>query len=145
MKRIMALDVGDVRIGVALSDPLGMIASPFEVIDRKKIKALDRIAEIVKQKNVGVIVSGMPYSLDGSLKVQAEKVKAFLEKLEEKIEGIEIKTMDERYTTTQADKTLNEMTNKDAREKRKVVDKVAATIILQNYLEMMRNKQQTAE
>lgn len=135
MKRIMALDVGDVRIGVALSDPMGMIASPFEVIDRNKTKAVKRIREIIQEKSVGLVVSGIPVSLDGSEKVQAQKVREFLDKLKEEIKDIVIETMDERLSTVSANKMLNESTKKNAMEKRKVVDKVAATIILQNYLD----------
>lgn len=136
--RILALDVGDVRIGVAISDPMGMIASPLEVIDRKKVKALYRIKDLIRENNVELIVSGMPKSLDGTEKIQAQKVRQFLEKLKQKIKGIEIVTIDERYSTVSADKILNFSNRKGAIEKRKVVDKVAATVILQTYLDMKK-------
>lgn len=138
--RVMALDVGDVRIGVAVSDALRMIASPFEVIDRNKTEPIKRIKEIVKEKVVTRIVVGMPISLDGNKKVQAQKVEAFLEILKSEMGNIEIVTIDERFSTVSADRMLKESTKKDAREKRKVVDKVAATIILQNHLDMTKGK-----
>lgn len=138
--RVMALDVGDVRIGVALSDPLRMIASPFEVIDRNKVDYLKRIKEIIKEKTVTRLVIGMPISLDGTKKVQAQKVEIFIEEMKKELSGMEIDTIDERFSTVSADRMLNESTKKDAREKRKVVDKVAATIILQNYLDMKKGK-----
>ncbi len=136
--RIMALDIGDVRIGVAVSDALGMIASPFEVIDRKKVKAAKRIAEIVKEKDVKKIIAGLPLSLDGTEKVQAEKVRAFIEKLKTEVKNIEIETVDERFTTVTADSILSTNTKGGAIEKRKSVDKVAAAVILQSYLDRKR-------
>lgn len=138
--RVMALDVGDVRIGVALSDALRMIASPFEVIDRGKTEPIKRIKEIIKERTVTRIVIGMPISLDGTKKVQAQKVEAFIAELKNELGEIEMETIDERLSTVSADKMLRESTKKDAREKRKVVDKVAATIILQNYLDMKKGR-----
>ncbi len=140
MKKYLALDIGDVRIGVAKSDVLGMFASPLEVIDRRKTKAVKRIKEICESENTKNIVVGIPKSLDGSEKRQAEKVREFIDKLKKVIKDLDIIEVDERFSTVSADRMLNEMTKKDAKQKRKVVDKVAATIILQTYLDMNSRK-----
>lgn len=134
-KKYVALDVGDVRIGVAKSDIMGILATPLEVIDRRKVKAVKRIEEILTQENTKSLVIGIPKSLDGTEKRQAEKVREFIEKLNKSIEGLEIFEVDERLTTVSADRLLNETNKKGALEKRKVVDKVAAAIILQTFLD----------
>ena len=134
MKKYLALDVGDVRIGVAKSDILGMIASPLETIDRRKVKAVKRIAEICEEEKTKAIVVGIPKSLDGTEKRQAEKVRNFIHSLKSVISGLEIFEVDERFTTVTADQILTEMNRKGALEKRKVVDKLAASLILQQYL-----------
>ena len=134
-KKYVALDVGDVRIGVAKSDIMGILATPLEVIERRKVKAVKRIEEILIQENTKSLVIGIPKSLDGTEKRQAEKVREFIEKLNKSIEGLEIFEVDERLTTVSADRLLNETNKKGALEKRKVVDKVAAAIILQTFLD----------
>ncbi|MEG0398478.1 MAG: Holliday junction resolvase RuvX, partial [Cetobacterium sp.] len=108
------------------------------VIDRKKTKAVKRIAELCAQENTKSLVVGIPKSLDGTEKRQAEKVREFIEKLHKAIEGLEIIEIDERLSTVAADRMLNESSLKGAKEKRKVVDKVAAAIILQNFLDMKK-------
>lgn len=138
LKKYLSLDVGDVRIGVAKSDIMGIVATPLEVIDRKKVKAIKRIEELCKQENTKALVVGIPKSLDGSEKRQAEKVREFIEKLKLSIEELEIFEVDERLTTVSADRILNEINLKGAKEKRKVVDKVAAAIILQSFLDTKR-------
>lgn len=138
MKKYIALDVGDVRIGVAKSDVLGMIATPLETIDRRKTKAVKRIAEICEENNTFNIVVGIPKSLDGSEKRQAEKVREFIVKLKKEIENLEIIEVDERFSTVIADNILKDLNKKGAIEKRKVVDKMAAAIILQTYLDMKK-------
>ena len=135
--RIIALDIGDVRIGVAMSDVIGMFASPLEVIDRNKVNAVDRIKKIVEEYKVDTIVAGLPKSLNGEEKMQAQKVREFVKVLEAELEK-EIVFIDERYSTVAADRMLNETTKKNAIQKRKVVDKIAATFILQTYLEIKR-------
>lgn len=137
-KRYLSLDVGDVRIGVAKSDLMGMVATPLEVIDRRKTKAVKRIAEICREENTKSIVIGIPKSLDGTEKRQAEKVREFMERLDKSIEGLEFFEVDERLSTVSADRMLNETKLKGAIEKRKVVDKVAAAIILQTFLDMKK-------
>ena len=115
-KKYVALDVGDVRIGVAKSDIMGILATPLEVIDRRKVKAVKRIEEILIQENTKSLVIGIPKSLDGTEKRQAEKVREFIEKLNKSIEGLEIFEVDERLTTVSADRLLNETNKKGALE-----------------------------
>ena len=134
MKKYLALDIGDVRIGVAKSDILGMIASPLETIDRRKVKPVKRIAELCEEENTKKLVVGIPKSLDGTEKRQADKVRNFIHALKSTIPGLEIFEVDERFTTVTADHILTAMNRKGALEKRKVVDKVAASLILQQYL-----------
>lgn len=140
MKRYIALDIGDVRIGVAKSDIMGIIASPLETINRKKMKSVKRIAEICKENNTNSIVVGIPKSLDGTEKRQVEKVRNYIEKLKKEIENLEIIEVDERFSTVSADNILNDLNKKGAIEKRKLVDKVAASIILQTFLDMNSKK-----
>ncbi|MGL6064600.1 MAG: Holliday junction resolvase RuvX [Fusobacteriaceae bacterium] len=137
-KKYLALDIGDVRIGVARSDRLGMFATPLEVINRKKIKSVPRIKELCEIEQTKKLVVGIPKSLDGTEKRQVEKVREYLAKLKKNIEGLEIFEIDERLTTVSADRILTEMGSKGALEKRKVVDKVAAAIILQTFLDGKR-------
>jgi len=137
-KKYLSLDVGDVRIGVAKSDIMGMIATPLEVIDRRKTKAVKRIKELCEEHGTKSIVIGIPKSLDGTEKRQAEKVREFMEKLSKKIDGIEFIEIDERLSTVSADKMLQAKGVKGAINKRKTVDQVAAAIILQTYLDMRR-------
>lgn len=134
-KKYISLDIGDVRIGVARSDIMGLVATPLEVIDRKKVKSVKRIAEILNENNTKSLVVGIPKSLDGTEKRQAEKVREYLEKLKKNIKGLEIFEVDERLTTVSADRMLTEGGKKGALEKRKVVDKIAAAIILQTFLD----------
>lgn len=138
MKKYLALDVGDVRIGVAKSDILGMLASPVETIDRRKTKAVKRIVELCREVHTTSIVVGIPKSLDGTEKRQAEKVREFVAKLEKEIEDLEVIEVDERFSTVMADNILNDLNKKGAIEKRKVVDKIAAAIILQTFLDSQK-------
>ncbi|WP_315523793.1 Holliday junction resolvase RuvX [Fusobacterium massiliense] len=138
MKRYIALDIGDVRIGVARSDIMGIIATPLETINRKKVKSVKRIVEICKENNTESIVVGIPKSLNGEEKRQAEKVREYIEKIKKEIPNAEIIEVDERFSTVIADNILTELNTKGAIEKRKVVDKIAASIILQTYLDMKK-------
>ena len=134
MKKFIGLDVGDVRIGVAKCDPLGILATALEVIDRNVTDPIERIKEILSDEGTRKIVVGMPKSLDGTKNIQAEKVEKFISEMKEKIERIEVITVDERYTTTEAEHYLKNYSKKNGKERRKVVDMVAASIILQKYL-----------
>ena len=138
MKKFIGLDVGDVRIGVAKCDPLGILATALEVIDRNVTDPIERIKEILSDEGTRKIVVGMPKSLDGTKNIQAAKVEKFISEMKEKIERIEVITVDERYTTTEAEHYLKNYSKKNGKERRKVVDMVAASIILQKYLDTLK-------
>ena len=138
MKKFIGLDVGDVRIGVAKCDPLGILATALEVIDRNVTDPIERIKEILSDEGTRKIVVGMPKSLDGTKNLQAEKVEKFISEMKEKIERIEVRAVDERYTTTEAEHYLKNYSKKNGKERRKVVDMVAASIILQKYLDTLK-------
>ena len=112
MKRYIALDIGDVRIGVARSDIMGIIATPLETINRKKVKSVKRIVEICKENNTESIVVGIPKSLNGEEKRQAEKVREYIEKIKNEIPNAEIIEVDERFSTVIADNILTELNTK---------------------------------
>lgn len=130
--------MGDVRIGVAKCDPLGILATALEVIDRNVTNPIERMKEIIEDEGTRKLVVGMPKSLDGTKKRQTEKVEEFVEKLKKNISGIEIIYVDERYTTTEAEHYLKNYSKKNGRDRRKVVDMVAASIILQKYLDTLK-------
>lgn len=134
----MALDVGDVRIGIAVSDPLGIIANPLETYTRKGDLGRDAqyIADVAAAHDVELFVSGLPLGLNGQENEQTAKTRMFIEELKTHSQ-IPVKFMDERFTTLSAERVLIE--GNVRREKRKtVIDKVAATIILQNWLDGKR-------
>lgn len=138
MGRIMALDVGDVRIGVAVSDLMGIIANPLETYTRKGDLAVDAqyIAQLAASHEVSLFVSGLPLGLNGQENDQTRKTREFIDALT-KVTDIPVKYMDERFTTMSAERVL--IAGNVRRENRKkVIDKVAATIILQNYLDSKR-------
>ena len=131
-ERIVCLDIGDVRIGVAVSDPTGTIASPVEVIQRvgwgpdvKKIKA------ICDRYETNRILSGLPLNMDGSEGFQAGKVRDFCRQLE--AAGMNVTFQDERLSTVSAEEALLEG-GMSRQERKKKVDKVAASVILQQWL-----------
>ena len=138
MKKFIGLDVGDVRIGVAKCDPLGILATALEVIDRNVTDPIERIKEILSDEGTRKIVVGIPKSLDGTKNLQAEKVEKFISEIKQKIERIEVIAVDERYTTTEAEHYLKNYSKKNGKERRKVVDMVAASIILQKYLDTLK-------
>ena len=134
----MALDVGDVRIGVAVSDLMGIIANPLETYTRKGNLDSDAsyIVQLAHQKEVSLIVSGLPLGLKGQENEQTAKTREFIDRLRE-ICDIPIEYLDERFTTMSAERVLIEG-NVRRENRKKVIDKVAATIILQNYLDRKR-------
>lgn len=138
MSRYLGLDVGDKTIGVALSDEMFLTAQGVTTIFRKSIKTdLNLLDDIITSKEVTKIIIGLPKNMDNSLGYQGEKTLKFIEKLKKKLYGrdIEIKTVDERLSTVSAENML--LKDDVSRSKRKkVIDKVAATIILQLYLDM---------
>ena len=132
--RFLGLDVGEIRIGVALSDETATLASGLPTLKRvgprKDVKA---IARIVREREVGEVVVGMPWRLDGTVGPQAEKVAAFVEALRRSL-SVPVETWDERLTSVAADELLAEagVRRKDRKEK---IDRAAAVLILQGYLD----------
>lgn len=133
--RVLGLDPGERRIGVALSDPLGMIAQPHSMIDRRRQSVAKELRRLVAEEDVTQIVIGLPTSLDGKERVAAERAREFGVAVKEAT-GIEPVFADERFTTSIAESVLIEsgMRRSARREAR---DKVAAAVMLQGYLDMM--------
>ena len=132
--RIIALDHGTVRIGVALSDELKMIASPLEFIPAEPFAdVLTRLKALIREKEVELIVIGMPRNMDGSYGPAAEKVREFATALKDAL-AIPLKMWDERLTSTQANRMMAEGGVKRDKRKQKV-DGMAAAIFLQSYLD----------
>jgi putative Holliday junction resolvase len=132
--RSLGLDVGDRLIGVALSDETGALATGLQTLERvgprKDVKA---VAELVRRHGAKEVVVGLPRSLDGSLGPQAQKVLEFMDALQAAL-PIPVLSWDERFTTAQATRVLIEA-DVSRRGRKALVDKVAATLILQNYLD----------
>lgn len=132
-KRIVALDVGDRRIGIAVSDPLGITAQPLETYTRIGYGPdVRHILQIAKQYDTDQILCGLPRNMDGTQGFQVEKVREFAAKLEE--QGLVISFYDERMTTMLAEGALLEA-NMRREDRKKKVDMVAAVMILQSYLD----------
>lgn len=132
-KRIVALDVGDRRIGIAVSDPLGITAQPLETYTRIGYGPdVRHIAQIAKTYETDQILCGLPRNMDGTQGFQVEKVREFADKLEE--QGLVISFYDERMTTMLAEGALLEA-NMRREDRKKKVDMVAAVMILQSYLD----------
>lgn len=133
-RRILGIDLGRARIGVAVSDELGMLAHPVETIPANA-DPTRRIAEIVRDKDAERVVVGLPRHMNGSVGIGATEALAFAEKLRALL-PCEVLTWDERLTTTAANRALRESGRK-TRDSRGVVDQVAAQMILQSYLDSL--------
>lgn len=133
--RVLGLDLGRRRIGVAVSDPDRVLASPERVIQRSGDDERDRraIAEVAEEWEVGLIVVGLPLSLDGSEGPAATAALAEAARIAD-VTGRPVETYDERFTTVSADRSLAEA-NVRGRDRRKVIDMVAATVLLQAWLD----------
>lgn len=132
--RILALDHGTVRIGVALSDELKMIASPLQFIPAEPFaEVLAQLKVLVREKEVELIIIGMPRNMDGSYGPAAEKVREFATALKDAL-AVPLKLWDERLTSTQANRIMSESGVKRDKRKEKV-DGMAAAIFLQSYLD----------
>lgn len=139
--RIMGLDYGTVTVGVAISDELLITAQGIETIRRKKEthlrKSLARIEELIEEYDVNLIILGYPKNMNNTIGERAIKTEEFADTLERRT-GLECKLWDERLTTVEANKTLiyGDVRRQD---REKVVDKLAAVLILQNYLDYLSN------
>ncbi len=135
-QRVLGLDPGERRIGVALSDTMGMIAQPYMVIDRRRQDLAATLRALCEDQEVGTVVVGLPVSLSGEEGEAARRARAFGAAVEE-ILGCEVVYQDERFTTVQAEDALLEagMRRAERRERR---DKVAAALMLQGFLDAQR-------
>ena len=132
MGRVLGIDHGDVRMGIALSDPTECLASPLCVLDSTNA-GLDQIIALIAEHEVEKIVVGLPRNMDGSYGSATEKVRKFIEKLKSRT-AVPVFEWDERLSTVSAHNALREA-GLDGKRRKGMVDKVAAQIILQNYLD----------
>ena len=136
--RIMAIDYGDARTGVALSDPTGFLAGQtFLIKSRKQEVVLEELAALVQRQGAQELVMGYPRNMDGTLGPRAEKYAAFARRLEEAT-GLPVALWDERRTTIEAHQILSE-NNYHGKKRKNTVDAVAASLILEGYLAYLRN------
>lgn len=138
--RILGIDYGDSRVGIAITDPLGITAQGLETISHKGndkivLKRLDEILE--NYHNIEIIVVGMPFNMDGTKTIRADITEKFIHKLKCKYNKIKIETMDERLTTVAAHRTMNFL-DVNKTKKRGIVDTISAVYILEMY--MNKNK-----
>ena len=137
--RILGVDFGDTRTGVAVSDISRFLASGIGYVSPGGIeKTADKIAEIAREQKVGAIVVGLPKNMDGSEGFRAERCREFAVMLRERLEGVPVAMIDERLTTMSASRYLNE-TNTRGSKRKGVIDTLSAEIILQNALDRLKN------
>jgi putative Holliday junction resolvase len=140
LMRILGLDVGDRRIGVALSDPIGLTAQPVTTVERRNPSGdVDAIKALVERHGVGLVVVGLPLTLRGEQGPQARKVVAFAERIRQRL-AIPVQLLDERLTTIQGTRSLLE-TGTSSRKRKQVIDQVAAQLILQQFLDTHRSQE----
>jgi putative Holliday junction resolvase len=136
--RILAVDYGEARTGIAVSDNSEFLASPVCTLKEwNEDRLVQRIADIAKEQNAGEIVVGLPLNMDGSKGEKAQKCQALGEKIAE-VSKIPVKLWDERSTTVMAHQILNTV-NVRGKNRKAVVDTVAATVILESYLKYRKN------
>ena len=139
MKRILGIDYGSSKVGLAITDPLGITAQGLETVmhkgnDKILLKKLD---EIMENYEISTIVVGMPYHMNGTKSERAEITEKFLHKLKCKYNHIKLETMDERLTTVAANKTLNFL-QVDKHKKKEIEDTLAAVYILEMYMNKVK-------
>lgn len=139
--RILALDVGEKTVGVAVSDPLGITAQGVTTIERVGIrKDTGKVIDYIREYECETVVVGLPLSLDGTDSVQTEKVREFRKMLENKLKSsgplskVKVEWQDERFTTKIAERVLIEA-DMSRKNRKKIIDRQAAVIILQSYLD----------
>ena len=132
--RALGIDLGEARIGLALSDGLGMLAYPCETIDARSPDALRRIVAIITREAVTVIVIGLPRNMNGQEGPAALKARAFADSLRAQAKGCQLHFIDERLSTVAAQRALHD-SGRNVKNSRKIIDQVAAQMILQTYLE----------
>ena len=137
--RVLGLDVGDRRIGVALSDSLGLTAQRLTVLERgRSLEDAAAVRALVERHGVEAVVVGLPLTLRGDEGPQAKKVIAFAETLRQRL-SVPVQLIDERMTTVQGERALLE-TGASRRTRKQVIDQVAAQLILQQFLDTQRKR-----
>ncbi|EGS30911.1 RNAse H domain protein, YqgF family [Peptoniphilus sp. oral taxon 375 str. F0436] len=137
--RVLGLDVGDVRIGIAVSDPTALVASAYKTLVRtSKWKDVEEIRSIIEDLKVDRVVVGLPKNMNNTLGPQGKKVQKFVNALKHNY-PLDLVYIDERLTTVSAERILIEA-DVSRKNRKKVVDQVAATYILQQYLDMQKNE-----
>ena len=133
--RILGIDYGEARVGLAITDPLGITAQGLETVEFKGNDKflLRRLDEIFEQYEVDTIVVGMPYNMNGSSSFRVEATEKFIHKLKCKYNKMKIVTMDERLTTVEAHRTMN-MLGISKNKKKMIVDTISAVYILEKYI-----------
>ena len=138
MKKILGVDLGTVRTGLAVSDFSGLLASPVATLTQRDLDRLsEQVAQTAREQEAGEIVVGHPRNMDGTRGESARRAEEFAEKLRT-LTGLPVSLWDERMTTVSAIGILNQ-TNTRGKKRKAVVDTVAATIILQDYLDYLRS------
>ena len=136
--RVMGVDVGTVRVGLALSDPTGTLASPLETLRRaKNLSDVDRLAALVVEHEVAEVVVGEPVHLSGASGASAEDARNYAQELADRIPDVPVNLIDERLSTVTAASHLREG-GIDSRKQRPVIDQAAAVVILQQFLDSRR-------
>ena len=134
--RLLGIDHGDSRIGLAISDELGSFAHPYRTL-QSGARVMDEIRGIVERERISGIVIGLPKNMDGTIGPSAAKAKSFGEQLSQVIPATKILFWDERLTTREAQRVLH-AAGKNTKQSKKMIDQVAAQIMLQNYLDSLQ-------
>ena len=129
----LGIDHGDARIGIAATDPLGILAHPVETIDVRAIDPIERIAQLVQQRGIRTLVVGLPVRIDGTEGTAAEKVRGFAAKVAKRLPDVPMEFVDEAYTTMAASAKLREAGRK-AKQQKGVIDQAAAVEILDAWM-----------
>ena len=137
--KILGIDMGERRIGLALSDPLGYTAQGLNTVQIKNPEDIcDKLMDVIKEKKVELLVFGLPKNMNGTLGPQAKKVQEYADKLKQ-LSGLPVDFEDERLSTVSAEQVLL-MADQSRAKRKKAIDRMAAVIILQSYLDRNRNQ-----
>ena len=143
MNRILSIDYGEARVGIAITDALNITVQGLETIHHQgndKI-VLKRLEELLNEYEIDTLVIGMPINMNGSKAERVEKTEKFIHKLKCKFNKVQIETIDERLTTVEAHKTMNFL-NVDKKKKKNIVDTISAVYILETYMKKIENKKE---
>lgn len=133
MERVLGIDLGEARVGVAVSDELGLLAHPLETIDVRKTPLLPRIADLVRNRGIATVVVGVPRNMEGSRGPAAQKAQDFIDRLRSVV-ACPVIPWDERLSTVEARRGMREAGRKEKKQKH-VIDQAAAQVILQGWLD----------